>query len=87
MTLTKSIQISSKEVKTAMKSLGIKVLRASQNKMGVLITVAGDFKNQERVLNYFNENSMSISPSITIGFTKKECEYVDYGTIFKWEIL
>ena len=84
MSNSKTIQISAKEVKTAMKNLGIKVLRASQNKMGVLITVAGDFKNQERVLNYFNENSMNISSSINLKVTKKECAYVDYGTIFKW---
>jgi len=80
----KTTQLIAKEVKSEMTKLGIKVLRASQNKMGVLITIAGDFNNQEKALNYFNDNSMNICPSVNLRLTKKECNHVDFGTVFKW---
>jgi hypothetical protein len=81
----KSIQITASEVKKEMKNLGIKVLRAAQNKSGVLITIVNNVENQQKAIEYFNNNSMGVTPSLNEKIrTNCSYNYVDYGTIYKW---
>ena len=81
----RSTPISAKEVKTAMKSLGIKVLRAAQHNHGVLITIVDTLENQQKTIEYFNANDMAISPALRAKVvTGGTYGYIDYGTIFKW---
>lgn len=81
----RSTPILAKEVKTAMKSLGIKVLRAAQNNSGVLITIVDTLENQQKTVEYFNANNMAIAPSLNAKVvTGGTYGYVDYGTIYKW---
>jgi hypothetical protein len=58
----KSIPISAKKVKSEMKGLGIIVLRAQQNKEGVLITIKNTIENQKKAIDYFQSNNMSLLP-------------------------
>ncbi len=85
----RSIPILAKEIKSEMKSLGINILRTAQNKSGVLITIINTIENQQKTIEYFNDNNMAIHPTlveskIIIGST---LSYIDYGTIYKWEKL
>jgi len=88
MTTYRSIQITASEVKSEMKNLGIKVLRAAQNKRGVLITIANNVENQQKAIEYFNANNMAIAPALTEK-VRTNCTYgyIDFGTIYKWAAL
>jgi len=84
----RSTPILAKEVKSEMKSLGIKVLRAAQNKNGVLITIVDTLENQQKTVEYFNANNMAISPSLSARVVSgSKLDYIDFGTIYKWVAL
>ena len=77
--------ISAKEIKTALTSNGVKVLRCAQHKHdSILLTIGSEISNQEKALAVLNVLGLSkISGMLKV--TKTDWDHVDYGHLYKFK--
>lgn len=77
--------ISAKGIKKGLKSYGVKVLRCSQNGLGVLLTIESSVENQEKAIYFMSEFDLTVGSNSKPKVRNTELNYIDYGNVNNWK--